>query len=62
MTKYAVMVPFDQDDYIYVTRPTGAMYEVEPILYDSLEAAQEGASIWGPVARIVEYNTQALKE
>jgi hypothetical protein len=56
------MVPFDEDDYIYVTRPTGEMYEVEPVLYDSIEAAQEGASIWGKAARIVEYNTQALKE
>ena len=62
MTKYAVMIPWDDDDYIYVTRPTGEMYEVEPVLYDSIEAAQEGASIWGPVARIVEYDTQALKE
>jgi hypothetical protein len=62
MTKYAVMVPFDTDDYIYVTRTTGKMYEVEPILYDTIEAAQEGASIWGPVARIVEYDIQALKE
>jgi len=62
MPRYAVMVPFDEDDYIYVTRPTGEMYEVEPVLYDSIEAAQEGASIWGKAARIVEYNTQALKE
>jgi hypothetical protein len=55
MTKYAVMIPFDEDDYIYITRPTGEMYEVEPILYNSIQEAQEGASIWGPVARIVEY-------
>jgi hypothetical protein len=62
MTKYAIMVPFDDDDYIYVTRPTGEMYEVEPVLYENLEAAQKGASIWGPAARIIEYDTQALKE
>ena len=53
--KYAIMVPWDNDGYIYVTRPTGAMYEVEPILYDTLEQAQEAASIWGKFARIVEY-------
>jgi hypothetical protein len=52
---YAIMVPWDNDGYMYVTRPTGEMYEVEPILYDSIEEAQESASIWGPVARIVEY-------
>lgn len=56
MTKYAVMVPFDNDDYIYVTEPTGNMYEVEPVLHNTLEAAQEAAAIWGKLARIVEYN------
>lgn len=58
MTKYAVMVPFDNDDYIYVTEPTGNMYEVEPVLHSTLEAAQEAAAIWGKLARIVEYNEQ----
>lgn len=55
MTKYAIMVPFDNDDYIYVTEPTGNMYEVEPVLHNTLEAAQEAAAIWGKLAKIVEY-------
>lgn len=53
--KWAVMVPFDEDNYIYVTRPTGEMFELEPILYDTHEAAVDAAEIWGTSARIVEY-------
>jgi hypothetical protein len=52
---YAIMVPWDNDGYMYVTRPIGEMFEVEPILYESYDAAKESASIWGSVARIVEY-------
>jgi len=53
--KYAVMVPWDNDGYIYVTRPTGEMYEVEPVLHDTYEKAQEAASIWGKFAKVVVY-------
>lgn len=53
--KYAVMIPFDNEGYIYVTRPTGEMYDVEPVLHDTYEQAQEAAKIWGKFARIVEY-------
>ena len=55
--KYAVMVPFDNEEYVYVTKPTGKMYEVEPVLHNTYEAAKEAASIWGKFARIVEYKT-----
>jgi hypothetical protein len=54
--KYAVMVPWDNDGYIYVTRPTGEMYEVEPVLHETYEQAKDAASIWGKFARVVEYN------
>jgi hypothetical protein len=53
--KYAIMVPWDNHGYIYVTRPTGTMYEVEPVLYDTVEDANTAASIWGKFARVVEY-------
>jgi hypothetical protein len=53
--KYAIMVPWDNDGYIYVTRPTGEMYELEPVLYDTYKQAKEAASIWGKFAKIVEY-------
>jgi hypothetical protein len=55
--KYAVMVPFDNEEYVYVTKPTGKMYDVEPVLHNTYEAAKEAASIWGKFARIVEYKT-----
>lgn len=53
--KYAVMVPIDNEGYIYVTRPTGSMYEIEPVLHDTFEEAKSAASIWGKFAKIVEY-------
>ena len=59
--KYAVMVPFGNDDYIYVTKPTGNMYEVEPVLHETLESAKEAAAIWGKLARIVEYEEESIK-
>lgn len=59
--KFAVMVPFGNDDYIYVTKPTGTMFEVEPVLHNTLEAAQEAAAIWGNHAKIVEYTEESIK-
>ncbi len=55
--KYAVMVPLDNEGYVYVTKPTGKMYDVEPVLHNTFEEAKEAASIWGKFARIVEYKT-----
>ena len=52
---YAIMVPWDNDGYMYVTRPTGKMYEVEPVLYETYDAAKEASGIWGKFAKIVEY-------
>ena len=59
--KFAVMVPWDNDGYIYVTRLTGEMYELEPVLYDTYKQAKEAASIWGKFAKIVEYQEQSIK-
>jgi hypothetical protein len=61
MIKYAVMVPFETDDYIYVTKPTGEIYEVAPVLHDTFEDATEAASIWGNNAKIVEYTEESIK-
>ena len=49
------MIPWDNEGYLYVTKPSGKMYEVEPILHNTYEEAVEAASIWGKNARIVEY-------
>jgi hypothetical protein len=53
--KYAVMVPFGSNDYIYVTRLTGDKFEVEPVLHDTHEAAVEAAAILGQNSKIVPY-------
>jgi hypothetical protein len=53
--KWAVMVPWDNDGYIYVTRPTGEMYELEPVLYDTEDLAREHAAMWGRNAKVVVY-------
>lgn len=55
--KYAVMVPWDDDGYIYVTRSIKGTFDVEPVLHDTYEAAAKAAAIWGKFARIVEYET-----
>ncbi len=52
--KYAIKVPFDNEGYLFVTQPTGNMYEVEVVLYDTREEAVEAAKIWGKFALIVE--------
>lgn len=59
--KFAVMVPFGNDDYIYVTESTGNIFEVTPVLHQTLEAAQEAAAIWGNSAKIVEYTEESIK-
>jgi len=56
--KYAIKVPFDNEEYIFVTRPTGNMYEVEPVLYDTRDEAVEASKIWGKFALIVEMENE----
>lgn len=55
MTRYAVMIPWDNEGYIYVTRPTGEMYELEPVVHETFEEASQSARIWGKYAKVVEY-------
>lgn len=56
--KFAVMVPLSTDDYIYVTEPTGTMFEVEPVLYNTKQEAETAATIWGDFAKVVEYTEE----
>ena len=53
--KWAVMVPWDNDGYIYVTRPIGEQFELEPVLHDTYEQARDASLIWGKYAKVVEY-------
>jgi hypothetical protein len=52
--KYALKLLMNSD-YSYVTRPSGKMYEVEVVTYDSYEEAEAAAALWGRGVRIVEY-------
>lgn len=58
--KFAVMVPLSEDDYIYVTEPAGTMFEIRPVLHNTRKEAVEAASIWGPLAKVVEYKEENL--
>lgn len=59
-TKYAVKVMLSKDDWIYVTEPTGTMFEVKPVLFDSRQEAEEHASIWGNkhVAKVIRWRNK----
>ena len=57
-TKYGIKIPLAVDDYIWVTKDTGRcnMWNLEPELYDSEAEAKTAAEIWGPVAKVAEYD------
>ena len=52
--KYAIKVPWPDDDWLFVTRegPDG----LEIVLYDSREEAEEQARIWAGKGVVVEYD------
>ena len=35
-----------KDDWIYVTKPDGNMFEVKPVLFNSRQEAEEFAQTW----------------
>ena len=45
-TQYAIKVMLAADDWIYLTEPTGTMFEVRPVLYKSRNEAEEFAESW----------------
>jgi len=56
MAKFAVKVPVDQDDWLFITKdgPDG----LEIVLYDTREEAEAQAKFWGSNSRVVEYERQ----
>ena len=57
MKKYAIMVQFgvEADDWIYVTQESkGDMYDLKPIVFDTLAEAVQAKQIWKN-AKVVEY-------
>lgn len=53
--KYAIMVPFDNDGYIFVTKLKDEPYDLEPVLYNNYDDAKKAASVWGKFAKVVKY-------
>jgi hypothetical protein len=52
-TQYGVKVPLAVDDYIWVTKDTGSCnFDLQPVLYDTVEEAEIAAEIWGPMAQV----------
>ena len=59
MKKYAIMVQFgvEPDNWIYVTEESkGNMYDLKPIVYDTLAEAVQAKNIWKN-AKVVEYES-----
>jgi hypothetical protein len=57
--KYAIKVclDVDNDDWIYVTQESkGNMYDLKPIVYDTLAEAVQAKQIWKN-AKVVEYES-----
>lgn len=52
--KYVIKILMGTD-YMYVTRPSGKMYDVEVVTYDDYDSAEKAAVAWGKSARIEEY-------
>ena len=56
-TKYGIKVPMAVDDYIWVTELTGCCdFDLQPVLYDTVEEAKAAAKIWGPMAQVKLYD------
>jgi hypothetical protein len=58
-TTYAIKVYLSKDDWIYVTEPSGTMFEINPVLYQSRKQAELAASIWGKIfTKVVRYRKE----
>lgn len=56
-TKYGIKVPVAVDDYIWVTKDCcGNGFDLQPMLYDTEDAAERAAEIWGALARVEVYS------
>lgn len=53
VTKYGIVVPFD-GTYLWVSRDSKSL-EPEILLFDKIEDAFKEADIWGPFAKVQEY-------
>lgn len=56
--KWAVMVAFENGDWIYVTERTDDYGNLSPVLFDTHQAAEDFASIYKH-HKIVEYTNES---
>lgn len=45
-TQYAIKLMLAADDWIYLTEPSGTMFEVRPVLFNTRALAEEHANTW----------------
>lgn len=51
--KYGITIPFE-DTYLWVSKDSKSL-EPKVLLFDNIEDAFEEADIWGPFAKVKEY-------
>lgn len=52
-TKYGIKIRLSDSDYIWVTENTRRCdFQMQPVLYNTIDEAQEAAKTWGPVAKV----------
>jgi len=58
-TKYAIKIYLSRDDWIYITKSRGSMFELEPMLYESRKEAELATSNWGKkCTKVVRYRKE----
>lgn len=56
-TQYGIKIPLAVDDYIWVTEMSDlSSFDLQPVLYNTVEEATAAAEIWGPLARVELYD------
>ena len=55
--RYAVKVPFDDDDWLYVVEGD-SKFQLRVKKFDTIEEAEQHADIWGEQAIVVEYKEE----
>ena len=52
-TKYGIKIRLSDSDYIWVTENTRRCdFQMQPVLYNTIDEAKEAAKTWGPVAKV----------
>lgn len=55
--KYGIKIPWPDTGYTWVTE-CGPSFSLKPVLFDTVEAAQKAAEVWGAKAQVERYQQQ----